>query len=129
MLTVSTISELLGTINTLEKYLASKKDPEYSFALDRVKKGTCFVAVKHGEEYKFYPSRFIGYIDNTMANHLNSEDKDGRETNPAISKIIGSKPQHDSFLNEKYVAYCIRLGIKAAEKGAFGVERKFWVIG
>ncbi len=129
MLTVSTMSDLMGTINTLEKYLASKKDPEYSFALDRVKKGTCFAAVKQGDEYKFYPSRFIGYVGNTMASHLNSDDKDGRETNPAISKVIGSKPRSDTFLNENYVEYCTRLGIEAAERGAFGVERKFWIIG
>ena len=49
-------------INTLENYLKRKTDPEYSYAIDLIRRGTCFVAMKQEDnEYHFYPSRFIGY--------------------------------------------------------------------
>ena len=38
--------------------------------------------------WRFYPSRFTGYAGNTMEWHLASDKKDGKETNPAISKPL-----------------------------------------
>lgn len=45
---VKEISQLKENINTLENYLNGEKDPEYSYAIDLIKRGTCFVAMKHG---------------------------------------------------------------------------------
>jgi hypothetical protein len=126
METVANVRELQSTVYTLEKYLTDKKEPEYGFALDLVKRGTCFLAVESAQGYKFYPSRFIGYAGNTMKDHLNNVYKDGRETNPAISAIVGLKPEPNVELNEEYVTYCEYLGFTARDKGSFGVERKFW---
>ena len=39
---VENLKELQENIKTLDKYLNSKKDPEYSFGLGLIKKGTCF---------------------------------------------------------------------------------------
>lgn len=61
--------------------------------------------------YKFYPSRFIGYADNSMDAHLNNVEKDGKETNPAISKILGAKPSINSILNQEYARYCEALAL------------------
>ena len=85
---VSNFNELITNSQTLDGYLRSQVDPEYDFALNLIKKGTCFVAVGVSGAYKFYPSRFIGYADNSMDAHLNNVEKDGKETNPAISKIL-----------------------------------------
>lgn len=126
MRTVENIRELEENIKMLDKYLNSKKDPEYSFGLSLVKRGTCFVAVREKDSYKFYPSRFIGYVNNNMHSHLNNEYKDGKETNPAISMILGSKPTSNPVLDNLYREYCESLGFVANEKGAFGVERKYW---
>lgn len=125
---VESLNDLKENIKTLDKYLDSKKDPEYSFALGLVKKGTCFVAVKENGTYKFYPSRFIGYVGNSMDAHLNNQYKDGTETNPAISLTLGSKPTPNPVLDNQYKEYCQSLGFIANNKGSFGVERKYWEI-
>lgn len=126
MKTVENINELQANMKTLDMYIMSKKDPEYNFVLNLVKKGTCFVAIKEKGTYRFYPSRFIGYLGNSMDAHLNNEYKDGKETNPAISIILGSKPKQNPYLENLYKEYCESLGFIANEKGTFGVVRKYW---
>lgn len=126
MRTIESQDELKTNIRTLDLYLTSKKDPEYSFAEDLVKKGTCFIVVKANGTYRFYPSRFIGYVGNSMDNHLNNVNKDGRDTNPAISVILGNTPMPNPELDHLYQKYCTSLGFIANEKGSFGVKRKYW---
>lgn len=128
MKTISDFNELMTNIQTLDGYLYSKVDPGYDFALNLIKKGTCFIAVKDSDAYKFYPSRFIGYLGNSMDAHLNNVEKDGRETNPAISKILGGKPLSNPILNQEYAKYCEALGFIPRDKGSFGTERRFWII-
>ena len=128
METVKKLKELQVNIDLLETYMNSKIDPEYSFALTLIKRGTCFAAVKEKSTYKFYPSRFIGYINNNMDFHLNNESRDGRETNLAISIILGSRPQQNLGIDKHYRQYCESLGFHANERGTFGVERKYWVL-
>ncbi|WP_312644838.1 hypothetical protein [Hydrogenoanaerobacterium sp.] len=128
MKTVSNLNELITNIQTLDGYLNAQVDPEYDFALNLIKNGTCFVAMEDSSVYRFYPSRFIGYADNSMDAHLNNVEKDGKETNPAISRILGAKPSVNSILNKEYARYCETLGFEPRYKGAFGSERKFWVI-
>lgn len=125
---VENLDELKANIKVLDKYLNSKKDPEYEFALGLVKRGTCFVAVKENGTYRFYPSRFIGYVNNNMDAHLNNEYKDGKETNPAISSILDRKPMPNPELDNLYREYCELLGFVANERGTFGVERKYWLL-
>jgi hypothetical protein len=127
MKTVSNLNELITNIQTLDGYLNAQVDPEYDFALNLIKNGTCFVAMEDSSVYRFYPSRFIGYADNSMDAHLNNVEKDGKETNPAISRILGAKPSVNSILNKEY-ANCETLGFEPRDKGAFGSERKFWLI-
>lgn len=128
MSTINSIEELKSNITILEKYLNSKTDPEYSFALDLVKKGTCFVAVENESGFSFFPSRFIGYAKNNMNKHLNNQEKDGKETNPVISRILGGKPTLNPELEKQYREYCESLGFVANDKGSFGVERKYWAL-
>jgi hypothetical protein len=126
MRTVINIKELIENIKTLSNYIKSKKDPEYDFGYNLVKRGTCFIAVNKDGSYEFYPSRFIGYAGNSMDNHQNNKYKDGRETNQAISIILGSKPKPNDILDNFYKEYCETLGFIANDKGTFGVERKYW---
>ncbi|MBU3194644.1 hypothetical protein [Clostridium algidicarnis] len=123
---VGNLNELKINCKTLDKYLEFKKDPEYSFVLGLIKKGTCFVTVQKGGKYEFYPSRFVGYVDNDIDIHLKNEKKDGRETNLAISKILGGTPIPNTILENLYSEYCEFLGFTANEKGSFNVERKYW---
>lgn len=123
---VETLEEIKRNIMVINAYLDRKVEPEYSFALRLVKKGTCFIAVKQDDDYRFYPSRFIGYAENTMDAHLNNVYKDGRETNPAISKILNQKEFYDAEMENAYKEYCQRLGFTANDKGTFGKQRKYW---
>ncbi|HEY8804974.1 MAG TPA: hypothetical protein VIM42_07740 [Clostridium sp.] len=58
--------------------------------------------MKNDSHYKFYPSRFIGYVDNNIDEHLNNVYKDGKETNPAISEILGCRPAFELKLEKEY---------------------------
>jgi len=122
--------QLFENTKRLDEYLKNKTDPEYSFALDLIKKGICFIAISNKNNIKFYPSRFIGYKNNTMQSHSSNPYKNGRDTNPRISIIIndGKEPVFDLLLEQKYIDYCTSLGFTASAKGAFGVERKYWLI-
>ena len=91
-----------------------------------IKRGTCFVVYGHKTPYEFAPSRFIGYRENTFEAHENNSNKDGRETNPAISRILGSQPSTDDDLEQQYCDFCRSLGFQPNATGAFGVDRKYW---
>lgn len=124
---VTSISEINTNIQTLDKYLDRKNDKEYSYALGLIKRGICFIAVKSGQCYKFYPSKFIGYKGNTMDDHQKKvKQRDGRETNPAISDILHQNESFDPELELAYREYCECLGFTASETGAFGAQRKYW---
>lgn len=120
--------ELKVNMKTIDNYLRSKKDPEYTYAINLLKKGTCFIAVKTDSGYRFYPSRFMGYKNNTMEQHDSNISKNGTVTNPQITFILGEKLIKNAELNNEYMNYCDILGFKPREKGSFGVERKFWSI-
>ncbi|MCU0435658.1 MAG: HNH endonuclease [Bacteroidia bacterium] len=119
-------SQLINNLNSLENYLAKVNDESSISAQLLIKRGTCFVAYEVDNEIRFAPSRFIGYKNNKLIAHSKSMYKDGRETNKAISAILSQKPRHNSELNLHYLTYCRSLGFHPNEKGAYGVERKFW---
>lgn len=121
-------NQILNNIMILDTYISSGMEYKEEFALALIKKGTCFIAIRNGNYYKFYPSRFIGYVGNNMDAHLNNEYKDGRETNSAISDILGCNPTFNLKLEKEYKKYCEQLGFIANKKGSFGVERKYWLI-
>ena len=123
---VESIDEIHANMDTLDSYLSDESNPEYSYAVNLIKKGICFLADKKSGHYRFYPSRFIGYKENTMNRHESNQERDGRVTNVALSKIIGSQYAPDDDMDREYRAYCVSLGFKPSEKGAFGVARKYW---
>ena len=123
---INSKNQLIKNIDTLEGYLTEGDEFSSSETKALVKRGTCFVAYKIDKELRFAPSRFIGYVDNKLGKHTASDSKDGRETNKVIIQILGTQPQPNDKLNDKYLEYCNRLGIQPSEKGAFGAPRKFW---
>ena len=123
---VNDLNEIQRNMETIDRYLDSKTESSYSFALSLVKKGTCFIAKSTASGYRFYPSRFIGYANNNMEQHLNNDMKDGKLTNPAITQILGCQVTANPKLDKEYRCFCEYLGFIANDKGSFGVERKFW---
>ncbi len=125
---ITTENQLNKNLRTIDHYLSGSKQSFHDYAIARIKRGTCFVVEKVGNEYRFYPSRFIGYKNNSIRNHSINDSKDGRETNKAISDLLGSRPQPNNVLNDLYITYCSRLGFTSPISGSFGARRKFWLI-
>jgi hypothetical protein len=61
-----------------------------------------------------------------MDDHSRNDDKDGRETNPAISAIIERLPEEDAVLEEEYREFCRVIGIQVREYHT--ATRKYWPI-
>jgi hypothetical protein len=123
---ISNEAELRKNMDTLDSYLKKQTEPNHEYAIELIKKGICFVAVKEKGAYGFYPSRFIGYLGNTREAHINNDERDGTVTNPAISAILGAKPLLNPELEVQYRKYCEHLGFSANNRGLFGAERKYW---
>ena len=65
---INNIEQLRNNITQFEKYLASDNgDEERIKRLDLIRRGRNFVAYKVEGEYRFAPSRFLGYINNTIS--------------------------------------------------------------
>ncbi len=119
-------TQLIANIETLERYLFKGNETEKREALSLVKRGICFVAYKVGDETRFAPSRFIGYIGNTIEKHQANPTKHGTFTNAAIKSILRDDPWRNESLEEKYFEYCGRLGISPNKRAPFNADRRFW---
>jgi hypothetical protein len=62
-------SDIQQNIVTLGGYLDETDSPESEYTKKLIGKGHCFVIVSSQNGYRFYPSRFIGYIGNSMEAH------------------------------------------------------------
>jgi putative restriction endonuclease len=93
-------------------------------AIDLVRMGKAVVVGTFANELAFGPSRFLGYVGNDVEQHLSMRSKrDGKETNPAIDKVLGfSKSQH-SNAETAFVNYCRGLGIEPPNN-----KRNFWIL-
>jgi hypothetical protein len=95
-------------------------------ALNLIKRGRCFVCVKNQNGLSFYPSKFIGYQNNTISAHEATKAKtlDGRRTNEQISKAVygGVAPKQSALMEKEYEKYCATLGVPVTKN-----QRKYWV--
>lgn len=117
---VATVDDILTNIRTLEKYLKSKILEEKTYAEDLVRKGKTILVYKVNGENHFAPSRFSGYKNNTMEKHIENDEKDGRDTNPVITEIIG-RPFENEKIESFFIDYCAKLGIKPDN-----TKRHYW---
>ena len=137
---VKEINDIIVNAKKADIYLNSGSTEEREFILEKIHDGRCFVVIKCGEQYQFYPSKYIGYKDNTPdayykayynASALPGEedvsggagmyDFDGRMSNRAINKILNCKCTKDYEMLERFVEFCESLGLKGSYK------RKFWL--
>jgi 5-methylcytosine-specific restriction protein A len=123
---VKTPIQLMQNIERIENYLISGNDEEKAETIKLIKRGTCFIAYTIENELRFAPSRFLGYINNTISKHKKNENKHGGVTNDAIIAILESEPYVNQKLEKEYLIYCKKLGIIPSKTGAFGARRKFW---
>lgn len=123
---VTTWDQIAANLLEVERVRGPRSGSEYRDYLSLVKLGTCFLPYTSSTELAFAPSRFIGYVENTLQKHAANARKDGRLTTPAISAILGRNPEPDDALENQYVAFCHSLGFEARRSGNFGAKRKFW---
>jgi hypothetical protein len=129
METITTLSQLTRNLKKLEEYLAHGSDREKQEARHLIQLGTCFIAHSDGKRLCFAPSRFTGYVNNTLDLHSSNSTRHGGETNSAISEILGiGKPTENAELEQQYQQYCHSVGVVPKPKGSFGVARKYWLL-
>src|SRR5262245_4880364 len=90
---------------------------------NRLKKGLVFVWTRRAGEIIFAPSRFAGYKGNTRQRHDANTNKDGKDTNPVISELLGSY-RRSVLLEREFKDYCRRHNISPELK-----RRQYWIKG
>jgi len=131
---INGIEEIVKNIMTLDSYLEGTNSLEEEYAKSLIGAGKCFVVVSHSDGYRFYPSRFIGYVDNSMEKHEEMGEvknrtgmttKDGKKTVQKKKKILGdfirSSEQQWNVMEREYIFFCKRLEILPHKN-----NRKFW---
>lgn len=121
---ITNVGEITENLATIENYLCEGSREEQDFAVTLIKKGVCFITYKINNEYRFSPSRFVGYSKNNITTHnLGKKNKkvDGKETNPAIDAALGHKSTSNSKLESEYLSFTSNLGISPDNR-----KRKFW---
>ncbi len=121
---ISNRRQLIANIETVENYLIDGDLSEKEVMLDLIRKGKCLVAYKVDNEYRFAPSRFLGYVNNNLSGHSSSKTKTGLETNPAITKVLESKLFSDENIEKQYIKYCIGLGMQPSNYS----KRRYWLL-
>lgn len=121
--------EIKQNIEVFDEYRWSKNYNQYY--RDKIYEGICFIVVldENGNRM-FYPSRFIGYANNTSEQHESEEHsfiKNGGQTNDAISNILGKEPEANEQLLRYFKEFCEKMDIEYRELGTAGCVRKFWV--
>lgn len=127
---INSVEELLHNLAYLDAARLSEKSSVRAKYFDLVKRGTTFVVYPGtGGGQFFAPSRFIGYRNNSFAQHDENESKHGTDTNNRIKKLLGHAPQKDARLDENYKGFCQSLGFVPSDKGSFGNTRRYWKLG
>src|SRR4051794_35948997 len=108
---VETPADIEANLRRLEAYLSSSHPEDREFAQALVRAARCLVVARRGDALIFGPSRFVGYRDNSRAEHEANEDKDGRETNDAVSRALQRDWVTDPRLEERYHEFCARIAV------------------
>ncbi len=111
MKVIDSINQLENNLALFEKYFSEGTEEEQRFVCNLIKRGTCFVSYDVGGEIRFSPSRYIGYAENTMDKHEAYTRKDGKETNPAITKVLGTSLEMNSDIEDKFLEFCRNIGV------------------
>lgn len=119
---VNNFTDIMKNIHTLEKYRKSGNPREFQFYKDIIGKGKVFVVVEINGRYYFAPSRFVGYSENNKEKHESNPDKDGRDTNPEIDRVLG-KHEINSNMEDEFLKFCEQNDIEPDNN-----ERKYWKV-
>ena len=120
MTLIGNLEQLHENIQTLYQALNSNDEQ----AIKLVKLGRCFVVSENNGKLLFSPSKFLGYKENNIPQHIKLRNKrDGKETNPQISRLTGIRKELNFSAENAYLAFCDTLNIKPPK-----CKRTFWVL-
>lgn len=108
----STLADIRGNLLALERYRQSNDPAQRAAFAELIKNGLCFVAYGLKGRILFGPSRFIGYAGNSLREHALNGDKDGRQTNAAIEKVVGAEFGANAELEAAFLDFCRLHGIE-----------------
>ena len=111
---IETREDIVQNIKTLYSYLDGEVDSEHKdWAIQRMSRGSNYVIEVVDSQIYFAPSRFVGYIDNTMEKH-ETNPGNGTETDNKIMNFY-QKVQDvklDALLQKAMSEYGIVVGAK-----------------
>ncbi len=111
---IETREDIVQNIKTLYSYLDGKVDSEHKdWAIQRMSQGKNYVIEVVDSQIYFAPSRFVGYVDNTMEKH-EANPGNGTETDNKIKNFY-QKVQDaklDALLQKAMSEYDIVVGPK-----------------
>lgn len=124
---VSGLHQVLANIKALDLGRIARDAEESKQYKLLIKRGTCFVPYFTPDGLAFAPSRFVGYVGNSLLAHMYNDGRDGRKTNIALIQIFGAEPLPNANLEARYLKFCAEVGVEPSKTGTFGVLRKYWL--
>ena len=91
-------------------------------AASLIRKGRAFYPFFYQGKLAFSPSKYIGYRNNELDRHLKERsERDGKDTNREINRILGSRYVEDAALHEALEVYSRRVGVELEDH-----KHRFW---
>jgi hypothetical protein len=118
---VRTLKDIIGNLETLEKYLTAGSKEETAFAKELVKNSVNMVVYKVEGVNHFAPSVFIAYPGNTMENQLKGHSEEQSDADKKVAKVVGKEAFCNGIMEGNYAKYCDSLGVKAPNQ-----DRLYW---
>lgn len=124
---VTTVAQIEKNILTLERFRNGTRE-ERKFYSKRIKNGKLFVVLPVSNAFMFAPSRFAGYQDNDLG-HESLVDKDGRETNVQIDKLLGKAIDFGDSgyesIDDAFLEFCEQQNIEPSRHHR---KRRYWLL-
>ena len=118
---VRTLNDIIGNLETLEKYLAEGSKEETAYAKELIKNATNMVVYKVEGINHFAPSVFVGHVDNSMANQKKADPEEQPDADKKVAKVVGKDAFSNGIMEGNFAKYCDSLGIKPPKQ-----DRLYW---
>lgn len=119
---VNNLDEVRSNVKCLAEYATSQSADERDFYGELLRRGKKYVAMLEGGSFRFAPSRFAGYIDNSVEAHHEDGLKHGNQTNGALRRLLGPEETNPELERELYRQ------LAELDLTAYRYQRKFWLL-
>ena len=115
---------LITNFKKIEYYLKKGTANEKKEMGGYISRGVNFVRYSLDGDIKFAPSRFIGYQNNNLIDHVNNWSKNGVTTTKKIRKIFEDTEElPNEIFEEELRHYCEKIGSSLQNR-----DHKFWIL-